>query len=121
LTGLDLKKIKNTVFAVLLVFTMVQAKSTLARIVFRTPQAHTNAVCRFVSSIPSKTTDIAESSGDICPQTISQRNEFKKIFHFNYTTSFQTQTLHFTNPELILSSRSFPAIPLYISHCTILI
>jgi hypothetical protein len=119
LTGLNLK-FKNTLFAVLLVFTMVQAKNTLARIVFRT-HIHTIAACRLTSSNPSKTADIAEASSEICPQTISQRSEFKKIFHFNFTTTFQTQALHFTNPELNLNTRSFPAVPLYISHCTILI
>jgi hypothetical protein len=121
LTGSIFKKFKNTLFVVLLVFTVVQAKSTLARIAFKTQQIHTTAVCRFVSSDPAKTADITEASSEICPQTISQRSEFKKIFHFNFTTIFQIQALHFNNPELILNSRSFPAVPLYISHCTILI
>jgi hypothetical protein len=121
LTGLNLKKFIITLFAVLLVFTMLQAKGSPVYIVVRTQQMHPATVCRFIPSSPIEKSGIVESSSEICPQTISQRSEFKKIFYFNFTTIFQVHTFHFAKLELILKSKSFPAVPLYISHCMILI
>jgi hypothetical protein len=121
LTGLNFKKLTTIFFAVLLVFTMLQAKDRFARTVVQMQRAPASTVCRFISSFTSEKAGISESSSEICPQTISQRSEFKKIFHFNFTTLFQVHSLYVTRPDLTLMSRSFPAVPLYISHCTILI
>jgi hypothetical protein len=121
LTGFDLKKLKITFFMVWLVFTMLPARSVFARMIIPTQRLHATVICRLLPSTTSEKEGIVEASSEICPQTISQRNEFKKIFHFNFTTIFQVQALPFTDPELILNNKSFPAIPLYISHCNILI
>ncbi len=106
---------------VLLVFNLIHAKNRHVPVILQYEHSSAISVCKLVPFSSAEKAGLVEASGEICTQTISQRNELKKIYSFNCTAIFQTHALHFTDQELIHCSKLFPTVPLYILCCTILI
>jgi hypothetical protein len=123
LNGTDLKKTVAALIVVLLVFVALHARDAGLHAV---PVTRLSGSASQYSFLPTPNfthieCDFLQSIIEICPQSYTQRSEFKKTLPLICNQLFQSSPFFPFNYDLLLKKGVSSSTPLYISHCNMLI